>query len=279
MKKIIMILFVAFAFTNVVHAVEEYWVDIDFTRDSTMWKDAFPELAVSGLNLQSSPNGTYLGYSCRGAFGKFAVSNYVYTPLNRDNTDNRFIYAFRVSNATTNHWTFPEIADAGILRVHVLSGNATTAGVLPLQINTATGEEPDNWVNLDPAVDVTAPPHAFSDTSFIYEKVLNMTGPVKLRFRYSSSVNVHIYAITISKKGPLSNVSTNEINKMQLNLSGRSLHIANLNVDYKASIYNLAGVQIGQLQKGRTFDFQSPGHYIVKIETAEKTFTRKIVVF
>ena len=126
MKKSAFILIGLLTLFNVLKA-EEYWIDINFTRDSTMWLEAFPELAVSGLNLQSSPNGTYLGYSCRGAFGKFAVTGYSYTPLNRDNTDDRFKYAFRLSSQTTNHWTFPEIQDAGTIRVNVLCGNATTA--------------------------------------------------------------------------------------------------------------------------------------------------------
>ena len=256
-------------------ASDEYWIDIDFTRDSTLWKTALPPLAVSGLNYQSSLNGTYLGYNCAGAFGKFAVTGYTYTPLNADDLNEQFIYAFRLSTAASSQWTFPVVPNAGTIKMHLLCGNATAAGEFTLQKNTS-GEE-TTWEDFNPVIKFTAPAHNFSTNSFVVEHELNLDVATMLRLKGPATKNTHLYAITISKK-KATKLFVGEINELQLNLTGRRLRILN-DADYSAAIFNMTGLRMGSLKSGEQFTFSHNGHYLVQINMADKSIIKKIAVF
>jgi len=279
MKKIIIILMVAFAFTNVVHADEEIWADINFTRDSTFWGQGPEE-----PNFQLYDNREFSGgYIVHGQFGRFSAA---LRPYNANDTEERFKFSHRLSRAAANQFVFPKYADIGRIIIHYYNASNVYAGYLPLQKNIAADGDPASWADFDPKIEFYVPVNASSTNSFVVDTVLNL-GATQLRLgsirnphiAATSIPNVQIYSIQIYEKGPSVNVDQNKIDEIQLKLTDRSLQISNVGIDYKASIYNLAGVQIGQLQKGRTFDFQSSGHYVVKIETAKKTITRKIVVF
>lgn len=255
----------------------DYWIDVDFTRDSTMWKTAFPMLAVNGLNLQCSPSGEYLGFGCTGAFGKFAVSNYVYTPFNLENLNEKFIYSYRISTNKTNQWIFPVLPNIGKIKVHYLSGSNVGSTIIPLQKNIAeTGQSP-NWVDFDPKIEITAPPHGFSANSFVFEKELNLDGITQLRFAPSSNYNFCFYAVSISKNLK-TDIKEEVENDIKINLAGRSLQVTNNNFDIYSSIYTVAGLKIGDIKKNENFIFQTTGIYILAIKTPGKTITKKITV-
>jgi len=281
MKKKILLLSVVLAAFATLQASEDYWVDLNFTRDSVMWKNVFPPLVVAGYSSQCVPlaNTDYLGYTCDGTFGKFAVSNYVYTPINAENINEQFIYAFRVtSNSATTHWTFPGTSDVGKIKVHVLCGNATADGEFTLQ-KYVSGEGAEAiWEEFDPVVKFVVPAHAFSTTSFVVEKTLNISVPTKLRFKGPAVKNVHFYAVTISKNTN-SAVDANLMDKIRINLVGRSLEVKYNDMDFTASVYNLAGIQISKLKRGELFTIPVAGSYLVQVDTSEGTITKKVVVF
>ena len=281
MKKKILLLSVVLAAFTTLQAIEDYWVDLNFTRDSVMWKNAFPALAVSSYSYQCVPlaNTDYLGYTCDGTFGRFAVSNYVYTPINAENISEQFIYGFRLtSNSATTNWTFPGTPDVGKIKVHVLCGNATADGEFTLQ-KYVSGEGAEAiWEEFDPVVKFIVPAHAFSTTSFVVEKTLNLAGPSKLRFKGPAVKNVHFYAVTISKNTN-SAVNENLMDKIQINLVGRSLEVKNNDMNFTAYVYNLAGIQIGKLNKGELLTIPAAGSYLIQVETPEGTVTKKIAVF
>lgn len=253
---------------------DEYWININFTRDSTLWKTALPPLAVNGLNYQSSLNGTYLGYSCAGAFGKFAVTGYEYTPFNADNLNEQFIYAFRLSTGASSQWTFPVVPNAGKIRMHLLCGNATATGEFTLQKNTS-GEEA-GWEDFNPVIKFTAPAHNFSTKSVVLEHELNIDVATMLRLKGPATRNVHLYAITISKNNT-TNVLAGETDELILNLTGRKFRISGDAV-YNAEIYNMSGLRMGSLKSGEQFTFSHAGHYLVQINMADKKIVRKIAV-
>lgn len=254
----------------------EYWIDINFTRDSTLWKTALPPLAANGLNFQTSLNGTYIGYNCAGAFGKFAVSNYVYTPGNVENLNEKFIYSFRLSTNKTNQWVFPVLPNVGKIKVHYLNGSNVGSTVIPIQKNIAeTGQLP-NWVDLDPKIEITAPVHGFSANSFVFEKVLNLNEITQLRFAPSSTYNFCIYAVSISKIHT-TDVNVENENDFKLNLSERLLRITN-DACYSVDIFNIAGIQLGSIKPGEKFKFSQAGHYLVQINMTDKRIVRKIAV-
>ena len=262
--------------TSEAEETDEYWIDINFTRDSTLWKAAIPPLVVNGLNIQSSLNGNYLGYNCAGAFGKFAVSNYVYTPFNVQNLNEKFIYSFRISTNKTNQWIFPVLPNIGEIKVHYLNGSNVDSTVIPLQKNIAEIGQSPNWVDFDPKIEITAPVHAFSANSFVFEKVLNLDGITQLRFAPSSTYNFCIYAVSISKN-QLTDINEENENDIKLNLSGRLLSIIN-DAGYSANICNMAGQIFGSFKSGEQFKFSHAGHYLVQINMADKRIIRKIAV-
>jgi len=285
MKKRILLSLSVLAITFTMHATEEYWIDVNFTRDSTMWKEAFPPLVLSGdgLNLLSSPNpnGQYLGFGLNGAFGRFAVSNYNYTPFNAENIAEQFVYAIRLSNNQTSYWSFPGTSDVGKLKVNFLCGNATSEAQFTVQkFVRLDGEGEDAvevWEEFDPVVKFEVPPHNFSTTSSVIEKELNLTEPSKLRLKGPTLRNIHIYAMSISKN---QNSGFNEqlTDIIRLSLVDRTLEIQNRDLMFSAAVINLAGSQIGQFKQGEKFVIPVAGAYLIRIETNEGTVTRKINV-
>jgi len=264
-----------------VQAADDYWIDVNFTRDSTMWKEVMPPLSVvSTYNYQCTldPSIEYMGHRFDAAFGRFAVSNYSYTPYNVENLSEQFIYAIRLHNNATSFWALPGTPDVGTIKINCICGNATSGAEINLQ-KYVSGEGTEAiWEDFDPVVKFEVPPHNYSTTSFVIEKTLNLSGPCKLRFKGPTLKNVHIFAVTISKNAN-SALQDNLMNKFEMNLKGRSFEIKADDQEYTAKIFNSAGLKIVTLKKGQTFTFVSPGVYLVQVETAEVTFTKKIAVF
>lgn len=252
---------------------ENNWLDLNFTRDSTMWKNAFPPMSMNGLSLQSAPNGDYIGYSCTGAFGKFAVSNYDYTPYNVEDLNEQFIYAFRLGTGSSSHWTFPVIPDAGTIKMHLLCGNSSSDGEFVLQKSSGDGQ----WEDFDPVVNIVAPANGLSTKSFLVEKELNMDGPVQLRLKGPATKNVHIYAVTISKKD-VTAIPDTQKDDLRLCLSGRQLVIQTAKDGFNAFIYSSGGILKGYLSAGEVFSFSDPGAYVVKVLTSGGIITKKIII-
>jgi len=283
MKKKILLLAAMLVVLTTVQANDDLWVDVNFTRDSTMWKEAFPELAVNGLNLQStpSPNGQYLGFGIDGAFGKFAVSNFTYNPFNAENLTEKFIYAIRLHNNETSYWSFPGTSDVGKIKVNGICGNATLDAQFTLQKFMGMEGEGETateiWAEFDPVVTFVVPPHAFSTTSFVVEQELNLTEPTKLRFKGPTLRNVHLFAMSISKNTNAS-VGENLMDQIQMHVVGRKLEVKYNNMDFKATVFDLAGANLGKIRQGETYTLPVAGTYLVRVETLEGTITKKVVV-
>ncbi|MEA4937169.1 MAG: T9SS type A sorting domain-containing protein [Paludibacter sp.] len=282
MKRKILLLISVFAVFAAVQATDDYWVDVNFTRDSTMWKEALPAMAVvSTYNFQCTPDPAteYLGHIFDGTIGKFAVSNYSYTPFNAENLSEKFIYAFRLANtSTTTNWTLPGTPDVGKIKMHLLCGNVTAAGEFSLQ-KYISGEGAEAvWQDFDPAIKFVAPAHNNSTTSFVVEQTLNLVGPIKLRLKGPAGKNVHIYTLTISKSTN-SAVPENLMNKIGIDLKGRTLQINSDGLEYNATVFNLAGLQVCTLKNDEACTLTSAGVYMVRVMTAEGSFSKKITVF
>lgn len=281
MKRKILLLMSVLTVFLVAQAADDYWIDVDFTRDSTMWKDAMPEMSVvNTYNYQCTPESgvDYLGHQFDGAFGKFGVSNFSYTPYNVENLEEQFIYAIRLHNNSTSYWALPGTPDVGTVKINCICGNATGEAEINLQ-KYVSGEGAEAvWEDLDPAVKFTVPPHNFSTTSFVVEKTVNLSGSPKLRFKGPTLKNVHIFAVTISKNTN-SGVQENLMDKFTMNLNGRSFGITTGGPEYNATIFNSSGSKTGILKRGEVFTFTSAGVYLVQVETAEGTFAKKIAVF
>jgi hypothetical protein len=287
MKKLTLLLIVGLLITSFSKADDDLWVDINFTRDSTLWLATVPELAVNQFSLQTTLDGEYLGNKMQGAFGRFAVSNYEYTPFNAENLEEQFIYAFRIHNNEQSYWALPGTADVGSLKVNFLCGNATGEAEIKVQYFDGMEEVPGEgeeepqyneiWKDFDPAVVIDVPPHAFGTSSFVVEKVLNLTGSPKLRLKGPTLRNVHIYAVSISK---IKESGVPQIGAANFNfkVDGRNIQVvSNINV-YEANIYDLSGNLLTTLNKDASYSFNQAGVYMVQIRTNEGSVTRKVAI-
>lgn len=272
MKKLFFLLVASLIATTTSLRAQDNWANINFTRDSVLWNIVtLPTLSqlYNNITFTNSQSESFLVH---GWFGRFQPVNQVF---NVENASEKFIMAYRISQNTSNQFVFPKYQNIGKIKIQFWNQVNGPAVNMPIQQNTAADGQPAVWSTV---ATVAIPVNGNSTTSFVSEQTLNLNTPTQLRLgSLSATDNVYIYSITITKALG-TDVSENMIDASQLNLVGRTLEITNANSNYIASIYNLAGTKIGNVQKGKLFTFLVPGPYIVKIESAEKTITRKIIV-
>ena len=169
---IILFQFVLFSFSSA-----KELINIDFTRDSTNWKTAFPEPSWNSLQTEFTStveNQTIDSYSFNGLFGTFNPGvGSMAQPINIENNSQRRKWAFRITNATTSHIELPELT--GIGRFTVFCKNSNGANEANFKIQKLQG---DNWVDLHIFY---IPPHYNQNFEMQMEKFLNINEPVKLR--------------------------------------------------------------------------------------------------
>ncbi|GAB1416695.1 hypothetical protein MASR2M117_21010 [Paludibacter sp.] len=287
MRKLTFLLAIGLFMTSFTYADDDLWVDVNFTRDSTLWLGAVPDLAVKNYDFLTTLAGEYLDYKMNGAFGRFAVVNFSYTPFNVENLEEKFIYAFRMHNNEDSYWAFPGTSDVGSVKLNFMCGNKTAAGEIKVQyfdgmeeIPGQDGGEPQQieiWKDFNPAVVFEVPPHDNSTSSFVAEKVLNLTEPSKLRLKGPTLKNVHIFAASISKNKN-SGVQHIGAANFSLKVDGRSIKVvSNINV-YETNVYDLSGNLLTTLNRDASYSFNQAGIYMVKVTTNEGSVTRKVTI-
>jgi len=297
-KKFLLLIAVLVSFTAI-YADDNLWIDVNFTRDSTTWKEVLGPLTETGRWEGIGPNlqvtgltGTYTvgdnAYGIVGSFGRFAVNNYSYTPFNAENIEEQFIYAYRLANNDNTYFTLPGTSDVGSVKIHYLCGNATGEGLIKLQkfdgLEEIPGEEGgdptyvEKWVDFDPAITFDVPPHGFATSSFYDVKEVNLNEVNKLRLKGPALKNVHIFTIQVSKYVH-SGVQENRMDDLQFTLSGKVLTVSNNTVHFNAEVYNLAGVHVGSFTTNEAYTFTASGVYMVKVKNGLGSLTKKLIVF
>lgn len=257
---------------------DEYWININFTQDSTLWKTALPPLATNGLSIQCSLNGNFLGNNMIGAFGRFSVSNFDYTPFNSENLNEKFIYSFRLSTNKTNQWILPYLPNIGKLKIHFINGSNVGNTYIPIQKNIADAGQSPVWVDFDPKIEINAPVHGFSNKSFTFEIVLNTDIPTQLRLAPSTNYNFCIFSVSISKNQSLQ-IDINKNSEVKFKICGRSLKIESENdQSFNALIFNSIGQLIGEYFSGDTVNFNQSGYYLIKTKIANNIKTHKVTI-
>ncbi|MPN05205.1 hypothetical protein SDC9_152455 [bioreactor metagenome] len=69
------------------------------------------------------------------------------------------------------------------------------------------------------------------------------------------------------------------MNKIGIDLKGRTLQINSDGLEYNATVFNLAGLQVCTLKNDVACTLTSAGVYMVRVMTAEGSFSKKITVF
>lgn len=287
MRKLTLLLTIGLLITSFSKADDDLWVDVNFTRDSTLWLGAVPELGAKNFDFMTPLEGEYLDFKMQGAFGRFAVNNYEYTPFNVENLEEKFIYAFRMHNNDLSYWSFPGTSDVGSIKLNFLCGNGTAEGEIKVQYFEGMEEVPGGegeesqyneiWKDFNPAVVINVPPHAFGTSSFVDEKVLNLTEPSRLRLKGPTLKNVHIFAASISKNKGSGVQDIGDAN-FNFKVDGRSIKVvSDINV-YEANIYDLSGNLITTLNRDTSYSFNQAGVYVVQVKTKDGSVTRKVTI-
>jgi len=270
MRKLIFALIITlFALPQVMMGEEEYWLDINFTRD----KADFPELATAG-------NWDIEKYSLTATINAFPINT---SKINVNDETETFVNAVRMSRNVAQHMTFAPYSNIGTLKIHYFNASTTYDAVVPLLYNSGTIEEPI-WSNFDPAIEMLVKKNDDASTTTRYFEIpLNLTDATQLRLganlpSVSTTPNVLLYAVQITKMGEVTGTALHGFDTMHFNLSGRILEITGISSDYDATVFDLAGVRIGDFSNGKTFVFQNPGIYMVKIKTTGKFIARKVLV-
>lgn len=276
MKKLLLILGIVLVMP-VITSATDYWTDINFTRDSVFWGQG---TTPPQPNNQLYDNREFGDFIIHGYFGRF---NTTLQKLNSENPTEKFIMSWRLSTNAANQLVFPRYDNIGRLKIHFYNVNTTIGGKIRLQYNSAAEGETAVWTDFSPALELSFTADNGSTSSTVIDTLLNLSA-TQLRIApatYSAGSGnkwLQVYAITISKAGPLSGTIENEMDEIQLNLVDRSLNIAGVNSNFKASIYNLAGTRVGVISGKENFTFSNSGVYMVKIETSGKTITKKLLV-
>jgi len=277
MKKLLLILGIVLVMP-VITSATDYWTDINFTRDSVFWGQG---TTPPQPNNQLYDNREFGDFIIHGYFGRF---NTTLQKLNSENPTEKFIMSWRLSTSVANQLIFPRYDNIGRFKIHFFNVNTTIGGSICLQYNSAAEGETAVWTDFNPALELSFDPGNGSEYTSVIDTLLNL-GSTQLRIapvKYASGSGnkyLQVYAITISKKDDFpSSTIKNEADRMQLNLLDRSLTIIGLNTEYKATIFNLGGIEVGHFSQGEIFTFRDPGIYMVKIETTRKTIVKKVLV-
>lgn len=278
MKKLLFILWIVLA-VPIISSATEYWTDINFSRDSIHWGQGTEPPQPN--NQQYENREFYDGdFIIHGFFGRFNAGT---RKLNSEDLSENFIMSWRLSTNAANQLIFPRYDNIGRLKIHFFNVNTTIGGRIRLQYNSAAEEETAVWTDFDPALELPFAADNGSVSSTVIDTLLNLNS-TQLRIApaiYSAGSGnkwLQVYAITISKTGPLSGVEKNDQDEVRLSLLERSLNIVGTDKYYKALVYSLAGIEVGHFSRGEIFTFRNPGVYMVKIETEGKTITKKVLV-
>lgn len=280
MKKMILLLSFTLLCVAGSYAVEDYWADINFSRDSVLWGQG---TTPPQPNNQEYDNRVFGDYSIHGFFGRFNASM---RKLNSENEEEQFIMSWRLSRSAKNHLTFPVYDNIGRIKIHYFNSSADYGCYFYLKYNNADPEEEPNWVDFDPIFKMSIPKNDGGSVSAVIDTVLNINSPTQLRIvpiTYQSggtgNYYLQVYSVQISKAIVDGVDPTSIVDNVNLRLVNRNLDIKTDLTLHQASIYNLSGVKVGELRKGDTYKFQLPGQYIVKVETAQGTVVKKLAVF
>ncbi|GAB1416697.1 hypothetical protein MASR2M117_21030 [Paludibacter sp.] len=270
MKKMILLLGFALLCVAGSYAIEEYWININFTRDNADFPVVDPAAAFDAPK-----------YGITGFVNKFPLSTYTLTNPNDENES--FTDAVRMSRNGAQHLTFPVYANIGTIRTHYFVTDKNIDSRVPVLYNSGTAEAPV-WSDFDPVVEILVKKNDDASTTTRYtETTLNINSPTQIRLGpcrpSNNGPNVLLYAVSISKAIVDGAEPTSLTDNVTLHVVNRNLTITTDLDIRQTSIYDFSGVRVGEVQQGNTYKFQLPGQYIVKVETAQGTIIKKVAVF
>lgn len=193
MKKtsLYLIVWVLCAFKVIAAPVE--LINIDFTRDSVIWKANLPLPAWSVTHedfftpITDIQSGDYL---FKGTWGRFNPGITVGAqPICSEDITKNHRWAFRIDNTGNSYIELPVLASAGKFTIFCKNGNESLEGVFYIQKRTG-----DVWETIKT---MYVPPHYNQNYEMQMEEYLNIDSSVKLRI-FGATKNIHVYAVRIN---------------------------------------------------------------------------------
>ncbi|MCK9506917.1 MAG: metallophosphoesterase [Pigmentiphaga sp.] len=190
MKRILY--FICFTLLIPVYSIaqeEEYWVDINLTRD----EEFFPHTPGTGAGLCVSE--------------KFDVKAFILFPnttevANPNNPDEKFNRAARISANAQNYFEFPEYENIGTIKAYFFITVSDKESNIPVQYYD---KNDGLWKDFSPAKNLYVGPKTVGNTAKYIELKINKSTPTKIRLGAARAVdqlpvaNTLLYAIQITK--------------------------------------------------------------------------------
>lgn len=248
-------------------------IDIDFTRDSTLWNAAFPQMTwnANGKDFMIGQLNNYKANDCffKGAYGRF----YGNDPYDVENQCKVYTYSFRIANTGNSYIELPEIQYAKDITIHCRSGNTNQPADFAIEkLNGSQWELISN---------MSCPANENSDHDEVIRKNLNINKPVKLRL-YGASKNLHIYTVQVTGFGETAVRGINENPGFDLWIWDNVLHVDNQQGEnVNLYIMDMVGKIVYNTILNQSADMQikyNQGCYIVKAINGQKMITKKIII-
>lgn len=197
MKKLSIYLIVSILFTFKMIGATVELINIDFTRDSVMWKAQFPVPTWNTSHVDFITPITDIdsgGYLFKGTWGRFNPGLTVRAqPICTEDITKIRRWAFRIEPTGNSYIELPTLTSAGKFTVFCKNADAITEGVFYIQQQAGA-----IWETIKT---IYVPPHYNQNYEMQVEEYLTIDASVKLRI-IAATNNIHVYAIRVNTYDP-----------------------------------------------------------------------------
>lgn len=168
-------------------------INIDFTRDSTVWKSKFPKTtrSVTQNELFAQVSDKHIdNFSFNGDFGKFNADAGVRAqPVCSENLTIHHTWAFRINNTGASNIELPRVSSAGKLTIFCKNSNEALEDTFYIQKKSGK-----NWETIRT---IFLPPHYDQNYEQQSENYLDINSSVELRIA-GATRNTFVYAVRLN---------------------------------------------------------------------------------
>lgn len=170
---------------------------VNFTKDSTLWKNQFSEptwdMNTSELSVPVQKQKTQ-NYIFNGTFGKFSTAQEVRAqPQSVEDSLHIRKWAFRLDNHSNSYIELPKLSNIGRLTIYCKNSESMEEAEFLIQ------KKQGWWWKTIRTIHV--PPHFYQNYEQVVEEYINLNKSVKLRI-LSRNNNVHIYELKANAYNP-----------------------------------------------------------------------------
>lgn len=183
------------------YAAEDYWANINFTRDSLLWGQG---TTPAQPNSQLYDNLKFVNdnYTIHGQFGRFTENS---RKKSVESPGKIYKTSWRLSTNAANQLVFPRYDNVGRLKIYYMNSTFQFGGFINIQYNAAADGETPVWTDFSPVLKLPFLPDDEGENSYVIDTLLNLDA-TQLRIapvtypEASGNNYLQVFAVSISKK-------------------------------------------------------------------------------